>query len=98
MDSVLVDKKEEIGQLMANTIANAYADGKIDYMTMKQISGFILNQIDLLETEGEMKALLKTLSEQWPIFSDLQKTQTGVETSAKEQEVITKLSQYIRGL
>lgn len=65
------DIKEEILNLIADQLPIGLEDGSIKEEELEQIAGFVLDKIENIQTEEELREFFKELAEKWPAFTKL---------------------------
>jgi len=91
-------RKNQIEEALVKVIINAYQKKDLSYFDMKKSASYILSHIDKITNSSELFYFLENLSFYWPIFKSVFVMEKQGENKMKEQEIISKLSGYIKNL
>lgn len=83
-------------RLLDDLIAAVEAE-QLSMPQMREAAKFILDGTEHIE-ESAVEGFLKELNDRWPVFKNTQTIAGGKAAEDKEQEVIDKLSSYIKSM
>jgi hypothetical protein len=87
--------KDKIGLRLSRRMLHAFEDGEITEEELKDISSYILENIDKAQNNAELYEFLEAISAKWPIFQDVLIVENAETGEKKKGEVIEKVEDLI---
>lgn len=80
------ERKKEIKMKLIEIIIDSLENGRLSVSELSNVSSFILDRIDKVADQNQLRFFLSELSSQWPIFTDFLVTEIGVVQEVKEDK------------
>ena len=90
------EHKKKIEEQLVQQIISALEQEKIDSPTSSIISGYILDNIDTIQTQQDLHLFLLDLSTRWPFFSTIYELEKGQEQEAHKDEKIADIQNMLK--
>ena len=91
----------EFKKTLVNELLNALEKKELSQQEVRDIANYTLDNLKDDTDEEALGVFLENLAAKWPLFEPLNhvnKAKASVDSPEKEQEVISKLEQYIKSL
>lgn len=69
--------KDEVIRKIVESMATALEKEELTQDSLSEISGFILERIDKIQTQDELMQLISEVSTKWPVFKNLELIEKG---------------------
>lgn len=81
------EQRDAIEKSIAELIIKGLREGLIQEEDLSPIGKFVLEKIDIIQTEEQMVAFLTELAQKWPLFSNILTIEKGKVTENSESQV-----------
>lgn len=92
------DARKIIYNLLADCMLDAVEQEAMAYEDGQESAGFILDQLDNIQTYGELTNFLTELSKKWPTYSAVLTHIKSIEHEHKDDQKLDKIEQELQQL
>ena len=89
-------QKKELKKKLVTVMLDDFSANKLTQTDMQDASNIILDEVPKLQTIDDLTLFLQDLKSVWPLFSKVHLDYKGIQTKAKEKQIIDRLSTYIK--